>query len=42
MRNILVHDYPGIDLQIVADVVRKEFPKLIETLDRILSETPEP
>lgn len=42
MRNVLIHDYAKIDLQVVTDVVRRDFPRLIETLERVLAETPEP
>jgi uncharacterized protein with HEPN domain len=42
MRNVLVHAYAAIDLNTVADVVRRDFPRLIETLERVLAETPEP
>jgi uncharacterized protein with HEPN domain len=42
MRNILIHAYAKIDLQTVAGVVRRDFPRLVETLERVLAETPEP
>jgi uncharacterized protein with HEPN domain len=36
MRNILVHDYGKVSLQILADTVRNDFPSLIADLERLL------
>lgn len=38
MRNILVHDYGKVSLQILVDTVRKDFPPLIVELDRLLGD----
>ena len=36
MRNILVHDYGKVSLQILVDTVREDFPPLIADLERLL------
>jgi uncharacterized protein with HEPN domain len=36
MRNILVHDYFGIDIDIVWQVIKKDLPQLAETINRLL------
>ena len=41
MRDRLVHDYFGIDLDIVWDVVQTNIPPLRAELNRILAEQPE-
>ena len=41
MRNILAHDYRGIDPEIVFDVIKNELPKLNIVLLQILKEFPE-
>ncbi|MEQ7155592.1 HepT-like ribonuclease domain-containing protein [Brevundimonas aurifodinae] len=38
MRNILVHDYGKVSLQILVDTVRNDFPPLIADLERLLGE----
>ncbi len=38
MRNILVHDYSKVSLQILVDTVRNDFPPLIADLERLLGE----
>lgn len=38
MRNILVHDYGKVSLQILVDTVRNDFPPLIAELERFLRE----
>ena len=42
MRNVLAHDYRGVDPEIVFDVVRSELPKLREAFLHILKVFPEP
>ena len=39
LRDILVHDYFGIDMDIVWDVVRNKLPVLVEQVRRILEES---
>ncbi len=36
MRNILVHDYFGIDIDIVWQVIKKDLPELAETINQLL------
>ena len=36
MRNILVHEYDGIDADIVWDTVHRDLPKLLKALQKIL------
>ena len=36
MRNILVHDYFGIDVDIVWQVIKKDLPRLAETINQLL------
>ncbi len=38
LRDILIHDYFGIDMDIVWDVVRHKLPELVQHVRRILSE----
>jgi uncharacterized protein with HEPN domain len=38
MRNILVHDYGKVSLQILVDTVRNDFPSLVAELERLLRE----
>lgn len=38
MRNIIVHGYRQVRLDIVVDTVRNDFPPLITALDRLLAE----
>ncbi len=33
MRNLLVHDYGGVDYRIVWQVVRADLPRLVEAID---------
>ena len=40
MRNVLAHDYRGIDPEIVFDVVRNELPNLQSALLLMLKEFP--
>jgi len=42
MRNIIVHGYRKVRLDIVADTVRRDFPPLIAALDRLLAEGTNP
>lgn len=37
MRNVLIHGYAEVDLEIVWDVLKNELPGLIEKLDQVLS-----
>jgi len=39
LRDILVHDYFGIDMDIVWDIVQNKLPALIEQVQRILDES---
>jgi len=41
MRNILAHDYRGIDPEIVFDVLKNQLPKLKTALLRLLNLFPE-
>ena len=41
MRNVVVHQYFGVDLRIVWDTVRKDLPPLVEPLIRVLRDEPE-
>ena len=36
MRNILIHDYFGIDIDIVWQVIKKDLPELAETINQLL------
>jgi uncharacterized protein with HEPN domain len=38
MRNILVHDYSFVSKDILVDTVRRDFPGLIEEVQRLLGE----
>ena len=38
MRNIVVHDYGDVDLEILVETVRNDFPPLIADLERLLGE----
>jgi predicted nucleotidyltransferase len=38
MRDKLIHDYFGIDYDIVWDVIKNEIPKLVNELDKILQD----
>lgn len=38
MRNILVHDYGDVDVDVLVDTVRNDFPPLIADLERLLGE----
>jgi uncharacterized protein with HEPN domain/predicted nucleotidyltransferase len=40
MRNVVVHDYPGVDLTIVWEVVRNYLPPLVPVLREILEREP--
>ncbi|RZJ88648.1 MAG: DUF86 domain-containing protein [Brevundimonas sp.] len=39
MRNILVHDYGDVNLDVLISTVADDFPPLIADLERLLSET---
>jgi uncharacterized protein with HEPN domain len=41
MRDRLIHDYFGVDYQIVWDVVRNKIPGLKDSIERILNDYPE-
>lgn len=36
MRNLMIHDYTGIDLRIVGDTVEQDLPHLKQRLEEIL------
>ncbi len=38
LRDILVHDYMGVDLAAVWELARREVPRLMRAVERILSE----
>ncbi|ADN02283.1 nucleotidyltransferase [Spirochaeta thermophila DSM 6192] len=38
LRDIIVHEYFGIDEDILWDVVKNKIPKLLESVEQILSE----
>ncbi len=38
LRDVLVHDYFGVDLGVVEEVIREELPKLIEGLRSLMSD----
>ena len=38
MRNVLVHEYFGVDLEIVWDAIQNDLPRLKELLNKIKSE----
>lgn len=40
MRNFLVHDYDGIQWELVWDTAQKELPKLIESIEPLLAHKP--
>ena len=40
MRDRLIHDYPGVDAEIVWDTVQDDFPAVLPHLRRILKELP--
>jgi uncharacterized protein with HEPN domain len=40
MRNVLIHNYVGLELAIVADTVRNDFPNLVRALRRVLGDRP--
>ena len=41
MRNVVVHQYFGVDLRIVWDTVRNNLPPLVEPLTRVLQDEPQ-
>jgi hypothetical protein len=40
MRNVLVHDYPGVDLAVVWRTIQEDLPPLVPLLRRILEQNP--
>jgi uncharacterized protein with HEPN domain len=42
MRNILVHDYDDVDLNVVWDTVQRDLPPLIKHLEAYLAANPPP
>jgi len=40
MRNVLVHDYPGVDLRVVWHTIQNDLPPLVPLLSKILEENP--
>ena len=38
LRNRIVHDYAGIDIYLIFNIIQKELPPLKETLEKILVE----
>ena len=41
MRNVVVHEYFGVDLRIVWDTLRNNLPSLVAPLTRVLQDEPE-
>ena len=41
MRNVIIHDYPGVDLRVVWDTVMGDLPALVPILDSILDNAPD-
>jgi uncharacterized protein with HEPN domain len=39
LRDILIHDYANVNLQIVWDIVSNKVPELAEQVDAILADT---
>ena len=39
LRDVLIHDYFGVDLAAVWEITQKDLPKLKGSVERILSET---
>jgi uncharacterized protein with HEPN domain len=37
MRNLVIHEYDGVDLQMVWDTVQESLPPLIEALENLLA-----
>ncbi len=42
MRNILIHDYDDVDLDVVWDTIQRDLPPLISRLDAYLTKNPPP
>jgi uncharacterized protein with HEPN domain len=42
MRNILIHDYDDVDLDIVWETVQRDLPPLIARLEHYLAQNPPP
>ena len=42
MRNILIHDYDDVDLDVVWDTIQKDVPTLIARLESYLAHNPPP
>lgn len=40
MRNVVIHDYPDVDLEIVWDTIRNDLPPLVPLLNEILEREP--
>ncbi len=42
MRNILIHDYDDVDLNVVWDTIERDLPPLIAHLEKYLADNPPP
>ena len=42
MRNILIHDYDDVDLDVVWDTIQRDVPPLIARLEKFLAANPPP
>lgn len=42
MRNILIHDYDDVDLDVVWETAQRDLPPLISRLEKYLAENPPP
>jgi uncharacterized protein with HEPN domain len=36
MRNLMIHEYDGVDLQVVWDTVQERLPDLIKTVEQLV------
>jgi len=36
MRNIVIHEYDGVDLEVVWDTIQEHLPKLIKTIEQLV------
>ena len=42
MRNVVIHEYFGIDLEILWETIQHELPPLMPLLQKMLQEDPQP
>jgi len=41
LRDVVIHEYFGIDIELIWDIITREIPELLPRLNRMLSETRE-